>query len=409
MRRASSSPSRETLIEIVTDSMLSAGLSLIGRPHARRDRRPLSREAGARRRARPAGDASRCCGTISPSPARRCRRSTHVEQLAAPHGFDLDGRRSRICAAISRRCRRSADVVIFDASFSPRLDYYTGIVFEMTGRNGDVLASGGQYDRLLERLGATAPHRRLGLRALGRPPRSGGAHDEQQLTLAVPSKGRLEELTRERLRRRRRCHRPPRRRPLLSRLDREPARRSRCASIPAAEIARELIRGAIDIGVTGLDLIHETSENGPDSVHRSPSRSASARPMSSSPCPTPGSTSPRCTISPTSPPISAPATAAGCASPPSTSTSPAGTSPTHGIAEYRIVESLGATEAAPASGAADLIVDITTTGSTLAANALRVLEDGVILKSEAHLIVSNTAKWTPKRHAALNAVLAKLG
>jgi len=47
--------------------------------------------------------------------------------------------------------------VTFDASFSPRLDYYTGIVFEMRGQGGTVLVSGGQYDRLLERLGATAP------------------------------------------------------------------------------------------------------------------------------------------------------------------------------------------------------------------------------------------------------------
>ena len=47
--------------------------------------------------------------------------------------------------------------VIFDASFSPRLDYYTGIVFEMTGEDGDILASGGEYDRLLERLGAEEP------------------------------------------------------------------------------------------------------------------------------------------------------------------------------------------------------------------------------------------------------------
>src|SRR5690606_2443703 len=35
---------------------------------------------------------------------------------------------------------------------------------------------------------------------------------------------------------------------------------------PASEIARELIRGGIDIGVTGVDLIHETSEAGPASV-----------------------------------------------------------------------------------------------------------------------------------------------
>src|SRR4051794_119347 len=42
----------------------------------------------------------------------------------------------------------------------------------------------------------------------------------------------------------------------------------------------------------------------------------------------------------------------------------------HGVADYLVVESLGATEGAPASGAADLIVDITTTGGTLAANGL---------------------------------------
>ncbi|RDJ15509.1 ATP phosphoribosyltransferase [Rhizobium grahamii] len=55
----------------------------------------------------------------------------------------------------------------------------------------------------------------------------------------------------------------------------------------------------------------------------------------------------------------------------------------HGIQLYRIVESLGATEGAPASGSADIIVDITSTGSTLRANNLKVLSDGVILRSEA--------------------------
>ncbi|OWK25422.1 ATP phosphoribosyltransferase catalytic subunit [Rhizobium yanglingense] len=58
----------------------------------------------------------------------------------------------------------------------------------------------------------------------------------------------------------------------------------------------------------------------------------------------------------------------------------------HGIQLYRIVESLGATEGAPASGSADIIVDITSTGSTLTANHLRVLNDGVILRSEACLV-----------------------
>lgn len=60
----------------------------------------------------------------------------------------------------------------------------------------------------------------------------------------------------------------------------------------------------------------------------------------------------------------------------------------HGIQVYRIVESLGATEGAPAAGSADVIVDITTTGSTLKSNHLKVLSDGVILKSQACLVAS---------------------
>ncbi len=71
-----------------------------------------------------------------------------------------------------------------------------------------------------------------------------------------------------------------------------------------------------------------------------------------------------------------------------------------GVASYRIVESHGATEGTPASGLAELIVDITTTGETLRANGLKVLDDGVLLKSEANLIASNDARWTPSLDAA---------
>jgi ATP phosphoribosyltransferase len=79
-----------------------------------------------------------------------------------------------------------------------------------------------------------------------------------------------------------------------------------------------------------------------------------------------------------------------------------------GIADYRIVESLGATEGAPASGAAELIVDITTTGSTLAANALKVLDDGVILRSEANLVASMRAPWSDAARSAARAVLTRI-
>jgi ATP phosphoribosyltransferase len=64
----------------------------------------------------------------------------------------------------------------------------------------------------------------------------------------------------------------------------------------------------------------------------------------------------------------------------------------HGIQSYRIVESLGATEGAPAAGSADIIVDITSTGSTLTANHLRVLKDGTILRSEACLALAEKAR-----------------
>jgi ATP phosphoribosyltransferase len=72
------------------------------------------------------------------------------------------------------------------------------------------------------------------------------------------------------------------------------------------------------------------------------------------------------------------------------------------------VESLGATEGAPATGAAELIVDITTTGATLAANALKVVDDGIILRSQANLVASLTAPWGKEERAAARALLDRV-
>ena len=77
----------------------------------------------------------------------------------------------------------------------------------------------------------------------------------------------------------------------------------------------------------------------------------------------------------------------------------------HGVADYRITESAGATEGAPATGAAELIVDITTTGATLAANGLKILADGVILKSQAQLAAALRAGWSPAHLAAAERLL----
>ncbi len=78
------------------------------------------------------------------------------------------------------------------------------------------------------------------------------------------------------------------------------------------------------------------------------------------------------------------------------------------VTDYRIVESLGATEGAPAAGTAELIVDITTTGSTLSANALKILDDGVILRSEANFVASLTAPWTEETREAARIILSRI-
>ncbi len=80
----------------------------------------------------------------------------------------------------------------------------------------------------------------------------------------------------------------------------------------------------------------------------------------------------------------------------------------HSVGDYRIVESMGATEGAPLSGAAEAIVDITTTGATLAANGLKVLEDGVILRSQASLVASLKADWSPEARAAARTILGRI-
>ncbi|MDC9823554.1 ATP phosphoribosyltransferase regulatory subunit [Devosia sp. ZB163] len=149
--------SRDTVIEIVTDAMLSGGLSLIG------SRTP--EEIADRYLEKQALDAA----PIAPETVMLLQNYLDVADsatmaferiadLAKEAGFDFDEPlyQVRNHAAALQALSPNADVV-FDASFSPRLDYYTGIVFEMTGSDGEVLASGGEYDRMLERLGADEP------------------------------------------------------------------------------------------------------------------------------------------------------------------------------------------------------------------------------------------------------------
>ena len=78
------------------------------------------------------------------------------------------------------------------------------------------------------------------------------------------------------------------------------------------------------------------------------------------------------------------------------------------VTGYRIVESVGATEATPATGTSELIVDITSTGTTLKANNLKVLEDGVILRSQAHLLAAKGAAWDTRAKELRETILSGL-
>jgi ATP phosphoribosyltransferase len=80
----------------------------------------------------------------------------------------------------------------------------------------------------------------------------------------------------------------------------------------------------------------------------------------------------------------------------------------HGVIDYRIVESSGATEGAPAAGTAELIVDITTTGATLAANGLKVLDDGTMLRSQANLVAARAAGWADAQRDLARVILDRI-
>jgi ATP phosphoribosyltransferase len=80
-----------------------------------------------------------------------------------------------------------------------------------------------------------------------------------------------------------------------------------------------------------------------------------------------------------------------------------------GVADYRLVDSQGATEATVAHGTAEAVADITSTGETLRANHLKVLKDAVILRSEATLWRSRMAGMGTGDAATLESLRKRLG
>ena len=76
-----------------------------------------------------------------------------------------------------------------------------------------------------------------------------------------------------------------------------------------------------------------------------------------------------------------------------------------GVTQFNLIHSLGATETYPFTGSSEIISDITSTGETLRANDLRVLKDGIILESQACLLISKTSKKKAARSGLLNSFI----
>lgn len=79
-----------------------------------------------------------------------------------------------------------------------------------------------------------------------------------------------------------------------------------------------------------------------------------------------------------------------------------------GVADYALVDSQGATEGTVANETAEAIADITSTGDTLRANHLKILRDGVMLRSQATLWKSRNTELDSAERASLEALLARL-
>ncbi|AZQ68909.1 ATP phosphoribosyltransferase [Silicimonas algicola] len=80
-----------------------------------------------------------------------------------------------------------------------------------------------------------------------------------------------------------------------------------------------------------------------------------------------------------------------------------------GVGDYQLVDSQGATEGTVKNLTAEAIADITSTGETLRANHLRVLEDGLVLRSQAALFKTRAETWTPTARDAWAALSKRLG
>ncbi len=81
----------------------------------------------------------------------------------------------------------------------------------------------------------------------------------------------------------------------------------------------------------------------------------------------------------------------------------------NGVADYQLIDSQGATEGTVKNETAEAIADITSTGETLRANGLKILDDGLIHASEATLFRGRRDGWTDAQRVTLKELESLLG
>jgi ATP phosphoribosyltransferase regulatory subunit len=82
-----------------------------------------------------------------------------LRAFSAERGIDISEALSLFAARAAHICRPVLDAeIVFEAGFGRPLDYYSGLVFEVRGRDFPYpIAGGGRYDRLMDMLGAESP------------------------------------------------------------------------------------------------------------------------------------------------------------------------------------------------------------------------------------------------------------
>ena len=338
-----------------------------------------------------------------------------LRALAADAKLDISAAIDQFESRVGFMAARGIDTAKtrFSTSFGRGLDYYTGFEFELHAKdNGtEPLVAGGRYDGLMTQLGFGDADPGGRIFDLGRMPDAGGPQARRErerimtapFVLAVPSKGRLQEQAEAFFTRAGLSLAKPRGardyRGTIAGLD-----NVEIAYLSASEIASQLARGMVHLGVTGEDLVRESIVDADKRVMlidnlgfgsanvvvAVPQAWIDVRTMADLDDVTTGFRAQhnrRMRVATKYINLTRTFFAA------------------HGVVDYRIVESAGATEGAPAVGTAEMIVDITTTGATLAANGLKVLDDGVILRSQANLVASRDADWSDEARETARVIL----